>query len=157
MVVERVGVQRWLEQAEDPELKARYGTDQERRGAFLELVGQTRSSLEELYASELGDEQKRAKKALIFERLRSDYRELRRRWNGYAGYDRWFESDLNNAKLALIATYNAYVPALESLLRQKGGDLAAFNAACEVLARMPAEDRRRALERLAPRQSINRA
>jgi predicted aminopeptidase len=82
--------------------------------------------------------------------LRSDYRELRQRWNGYAGYDRWFESDLNNAKLALVATYNTDVPALESLLQQKGGDLAAFNKACEALARMPFEDRRSALERLAP-------
>ena len=150
VVVERVGVQRWLEQAEDPELKARYDNDQDKREMFLELVGRTRGSLEELYASELGDEQKRAEKALIFERFRSDYRELRQRWNGYAGYDRWFESDLNNAKLALVATYNAYVPALESLLQEKSGDLAAFNKACDVLARMPPEDRRSALERLAP-------
>lgn len=149
VVVERAGVSRWLGRVGDPDLSARYATDQQRRAAFLELLGSARHSLERVYASALTEEAKRAEKAAVFERLQSDYRALRQSWDSYAGYDGWFESDLNNAKLALVSTYNAYVPALEKLLSQKGGNLAAFNAACEALARMPAEDRSRALDRLA--------
>lgn len=149
VVVERTGVSRWLEREGDPDLSARYAQDQQRRAAFLALLGSARGSLERVYASALTDEAKRAEKAAVFERLRDDYRALRQGWGGYAGYDGWFESELNNAKLALVATYNAYVPALEKLLSQQGENLAAFNAACEKLARMPAEERSRALERLA--------
>ncbi len=153
VVVERAGVLRWLDQAGDPELSARYARDQQRRADFLELIGGARRSLEELYASELGDDAKRAGKAAIFDRLRADYSALKQRWEGYAGYDRWFDSDLNNAKLALVATYNAYVPALEKLLSREGGNLVSFNKACERLARMSSEDRRGALERLDPSSS----
>ncbi len=149
VVVERAGVQRWLARRGDPDLSARYALEQQRRAEFLDLIGDARRSLEQVYASGLSDDAKRAEKAAVFERLRADYAELKRRWNGYAGYDRWFESDLNNAKLALVATYNAYVPALEALLSRQGGDLAGFNRACARLARMPAEDRRRALDELS--------
>lgn len=156
VVVERAGVRRWLEQSEDADLSAHYATDLERRVALLELIGRARRSLETLYASALRDEEKLAEKAVIFDRLRSDYRELRKSWNGYAGYDRWFNLDLNNARLALVAAYNAYVPALENLLRQEGGNLTAFNEACEALARMSAHDRKKALERLASSSSGQR-
>lgn len=148
-VVEGAGVRRWLAKMDDPKLDALYEIDQERRAAFLQLIGRARSALERLYASALPDEEKRAEKAAIFQRLRSEYQELRQSWNGYAGYDHWFKSGLNNAGLSLVATYNANVPALENLLRQEGGNLSAFNAACEALARMSANERRQALERLA--------
>jgi predicted aminopeptidase len=148
VMMERAGVSRWLERNGDPEMKSRYALDQQRRAAFLDLIGHARRSLERIYASALTEEAKREQKATVFDRLRADYLELRRSWNGYAGYDRWFESDLNNAKLALVGTYNAYVPALEKLLSREGGNLAAFNAACEALSRMPTEERNRALENL---------
>ena len=156
VVLEQAGVSRWLERRGDPDMSARYAADQHRRAAFLQLIGDARRSLERIYASALTDGDKRGQKAAIFDRLRADYVVLRQSWNGYAGYDRWFESDLNNAKLALVATYNAYVPALEKLLSRGGGNLAAFNAACEAFARMPAEDRRRALERLDSDSSAQR-
>lgn len=149
VVVERAGLRRWLAKTDDAKLNALYETDQERRAAFLQLIGRARSALERLYALALPDQERRAEKAAIFHRLRSEYQSLRQSWNGYAGYDHWFESGLNNAGLSLVATYNANVPALENLLRQKGGDLSAFNAACEALARMSANERRQALERLA--------
>ncbi len=149
VVVEQAGVQRWLEQAKDQELSERYAAEQKRRNQFLQLIGGARSALERLYGSEISDQEKRAQKSEIFDRLRADYHELKQSWNGYAGYDRWFDEDLNNARFALVATYNAYVPALETLLRQQSGNLRAFNRRCEALARMPAEDRRRALDSLA--------
>lgn len=157
VVLERAGVSRWLEQRGDPDMIARYALDEQRRAAFLELIGEARRSLERIYASALSDESKREQKAAVFDRLRTDYLELRRSWNGYPGYDHWFESDLNNAKLVLVETYNAYVPALEKLLSREGGNLAAFNAACEAFARMPTEERSRALEKLASDSSAQRS
>jgi predicted aminopeptidase len=156
VVLERTGVSRWLEQMGDQEMIARHAVDQQRRTAFLHLIGDARRSLEQIYASANSDEIKRKQKAAVFERLRTDYLELRRSWNGYAGYDHWFEPDLNNAKLALVGTYNAYVPALEKLLAREGGNLAAFNAACEALARMPAKERSLALEALGSDSSSQR-
>ncbi|MDX1514474.1 MAG: aminopeptidase [Gammaproteobacteria bacterium] len=148
MVIEREGIRRWLAAAGDPEALRRYREDAERREQFLALVRDTRKSLEAIYAAELDDDEKRRRKFRAFERMRADYRALRAGWNGYSGYDAWFDSGLNNAKLALVATYNAWVPALERLLGREGADLRAFNAACEKLAGMDKQARTAALEKL---------
>ena len=149
VVIERAGVRRWLESEGNADFSARQAADERRRAQFLELIGRARESLQRVYSTEFPDADKRARKAAVFSRMRDEYRELRQSWGGYSGYDHWFESGLNNAKLALVATYNANVPALERLLQEKGGDLAAFNAACEALARMSTEERKLALERLS--------
>ncbi|MGK0170797.1 MAG: putative aminopeptidase, partial [Gammaproteobacteria bacterium] len=71
---------------------------------------------------------KRLSKGARFAQLRADYAKLRDEWDGYAGYDRWFAQDLNNAKLALLATYTDLVPAFTALLANNGGDFARFYA-----------------------------
>lgn len=148
VVIEKQGVERWLAREGTSEQVEKYREDSARRGQFLELVRRTRQSLERLYASELDDAQKRKQKAAIFSLMQTEYAELRTTWNGYHGYDAWFDAGLNNAKLALVATYNAYVPAFEKLLASKEGDLRAFNAACEALAQLDKETRQAALKRL---------
>lgn len=148
VVIERQGVERWLASSGRQELIEDYHEYTARQAQFLELVRDTRQALEALYASELGDEQKRVRKASVFSKMRVDYAERRAIWNGYGGYDAWFDSALNNAKLALVATYNAYVPAFEKLLESKGGDLREFNAACARLAALDHASRRAELERL---------
>ena len=70
-------------------------------------------------------------------------------WGGYSGYDGWFANDLNNARLALLATYNAYVPAFERLLADQDGDMSKFHEAVEALSKLPKEERNAELERLA--------
>jgi predicted aminopeptidase len=69
--------------------------------------------------------------------LKDDYQDLKRKWGGYAGYDRWFAEPLSNAHLAAVATYHDFVPGFRALLRQQGS-LPAFYAAVKHMA---AEDK----------------
>ena len=150
VVVERAGVRRWLEGAGRDGLRERHRIAAERRAAFLGLVRDARHGLEAVYASPATDAEKRAAKARALERLRSRYAELRATWTSGPTYDFWFERDVNNAAIALLTTYDRWVPALETLLARSGGDLDAFYRACDELAALPAEERQARLEALDP-------
>lgn len=149
VAVEREGICRWLAAHGTPELVAAWQASERRQEEFVTLVLGARDRLEALYASDRSDAEKLQRKAVIFDRLRADYRVLRASWGGYGGYDRWFAQDLNNANLASVATYNATVPAFDALLASVGGDMAAFHAAAAELARLPRAERDAALARLA--------
>ena len=148
VVVERAGVRRWLEAAGRDGLRERHRIAAERRAAFLDMVRDTRRGLEAVYASPSADAEKRAAKARAFERLRSRYAALRATWTSGPSYDFWFERGVNNAAIALLTTYDRWVPALEALLARSGGDFGAFYRACEELAALPGEERRARLEAL---------
>ncbi len=76
------------------------------------------------------------------------YEDLKAGWGGYAGYDRWFDRELNNAHLASVGAYDRWVPAFESMLDDAGGDLAAFYDDVRALGQsMTPEERRRRLSR----------
>jgi predicted aminopeptidase len=62
--------------------------------------------------------------------------------------DRWFGQELNNAHLALIATYEQWVPAFQELLKREGGDLRRFFRASEKLAKLERREREEALRQL---------
>ena len=153
VTVEREGVRRWLERNSTPGMQQAYDRERERREQFLALVLSTRTKLETLYASSLDDSAKLREKARLFDELRAGYQRLRDSWGGYSGYDAWFASDLNNAKLALLATYNVYVPAFQRLLAEQHGDMAKFNAAAEALSKLPKDERDAALSALAAQAS----
>ena len=74
---------------------------------FIELVLETRERLAALYVRGLTEQEKRTHKSEIFAALRARYAE-RSDWFG-EGFGQWLEDDLNNAKLALIATYHAQI------------------------------------------------
>ena len=126
-----------------------YGRERARREEFLALVLAARGRLETLFASAEDDAVKAREKAAIYARLRADYGNLKDSWGGYGGYDRWFGSELNNARLTLLATYNVYVPAFERLIAEQGGDMEKFHQAVETLSKLPKEERDAELERLA--------
>ena len=149
VAVEREGVRRWLAQNAGARMHQAYDLERARREEFLALGLSTREKLEALYASTMDDADKLREKTRLFEELRNGYARLKATWNGYSGYDRWFEEDLNNAKLALLATYNVHVPAFERLLAAHHGDMSRFHEAVEALSKLPKEERDRELERLA--------
>lgn len=153
VAVEREGVRRWLARDSTPGMQEAYERERERRDQFLELVLATRSKLETLYASSMDDAGKLREKARLFDELRAGYAGLRASWGGYSGYEAWFASDLNNAKLALLVTYNVHVQAFEHLLAEQQGDMARFHAAAEALSKLPQEERDAALAALATKGS----
>jgi predicted aminopeptidase len=93
--------------------------------------------------------QLRFEKERVFEELRRDYARIKSEWGGDPGYDIWFGSGLNNARLNTIANYFDYVPAFERLLKLNGGDLERFYEAARRLAKMPRKERHRRLRDLA--------
>ena len=148
VVVERAGVSRWIEAAGRSDLSERHRIATERRAAFLSLVRGARRDLEAVYASSCSDAEKRAAKATRIERLRAQYAALRATWRDGPSYDAWFERSVNNAAIALVSTYDRWVPALEALLARTGGDLEAFYRAGDALATLSPAERRAELEGL---------
>lgn len=123
--------------------------DVRQRDQFIQLLLDTRKRLERLYALPLPVEQMRQRKALAFERLREDYRQLRdSQWAGSKRYDAWINAPLNNARLLPFGLYDQWVPAFAALFKQVRGDWPGFFAAVETLGQLPVEQRKAALQRL---------
>jgi predicted aminopeptidase len=149
--VEREGVRRWLAVHGDDRSRAAWSAYQARREDFLALLLTHRRRLADVFASAASVEHKRAAKAAIFADLQRGYRQLRDgRWNGFAGYDRFFERELGSAHLAAVGAYNDFVPAFEALLSETGGDLPAFYAQVRKLGALDKPTRTAELRRRAP-------
>lgn len=147
MTVEQEGVRRWYLHNDDLPALERYEASLGREQAFIELVLQARESLDELYSGDLDEASMRAQKENVFAALRDDYARNRARIGD--GYQAWFAQDLNNANLALVATYHERVEAFELLLRGKDGNLGAFYEEVARLGELPAADRETELARIA--------
>lgn len=148
--VEEAGIEAWMAQPGKGALRGDFERAQRMRADFADLVMRHRGALEALYASPLPEAGKRQGKAAIIATLRAEYRALRDGpWDGYAGYDRWFGQEINNATLASVGLYRGLVPAFRALLAQQGGDLPRFYAEVRRLAALPAAERRVALEAAA--------
>ncbi len=135
--VEEEGMRRWVRAIGEPELLENWRTTGQRTRSFVRMVSDARETLRGIYQGPMDDAAKRVAKAQEIAALRSRYEALKQRWGGYAGYDRWFASDLNNAKLGSVATYRALVPAFSALLQESDGDLQVFYTAAQALGKLP--------------------
>lgn len=141
--VEQLGLAQWLRAQEAQgrgsarERLDILGQERNRQADFVSLVQQATAELEQLYASDANSSSMRRAKAERITQLRSDYQELRQRWGGDTRYDAWFAGELNNARLASVATYNAQVPAFEVLFAQCGQDWHCFYRRVAELAELP--------------------
>lgn len=142
--VEQEGVRRWYAAQGDEAKFRQYLHDKQQRQAIFVLLKTTRSKLDALYRRESEVQVKRAEKAHILAELKSEYHNWRSR-NDYAGFDSWFAQDLNNAHLALIATYHDLVPNFLALLDSVDGNLPLFYKKVEQLVDLPLQERRLAL------------
>jgi predicted aminopeptidase len=146
--VEEEGVRRWLDgQGRGGELAA-WREYRARTWQFELLLARTRARLQEIYASDAPAAEMRAQKAAAFATLEREYAALKVGWDGWNGYDRWFDEPLNNARLIPSATYRRWVPAFGRLLHEARGDLEAFYRACERLAALEPAAREAELRRL---------
>lgn len=149
-VVEGEGVKRWLARKGLPPLPATEAA-QERQQAFADLLLQSRRELEALYLSGKPAVVMREEKKALFTALRQRYQLLRdQTWQGYSGFDRWFERPVNNARLASVATYHDRKPPFLALLHRADGDLLRFYREVAELARRPLPEREKILAELAP-------
>lgn len=124
--VQREGLHRWLAANHLPPPDP---VAAERQHQFTELVLATRRQLKALYASDLSDHAKLEGKRQAFADLRKRYERLRNGpWHGYAGYDHWFDTPLNNAKLLPFGLYDRGVPAFAALFKRCDGNWTRFYA-----------------------------
>ena len=147
--VEMAGIDRWLTRNGTPAQRAAFEQAQSRRRDFHDLVLRFREQLQTLYASDHGPQEMARLKTQILGELQEEYRALRNGpWNGFAGYDRWFGQEINNATLASIGIYTELVPAFEALLARNAGDLPRFYDEVKRLAALPKENRQARLARV---------
>jgi predicted aminopeptidase len=144
--VERLGTARWLVDHGSPSVREALAIQGARRADFRALTTRYRDSLSSLYQSAASDDDKRRGKAELLAQLRADHAELKAgRWQGYTGYDGWFDR-VNNTSFGVLAAYTGLVPQFERLLAAQGGDLPRFYAEVRRLAGLPMDERRRALQ-----------
>jgi predicted aminopeptidase len=136
VAVEEIGVDRWLSARHDDKLIEAYRRFDARKQDFLSLLDKYRDKLEANYDNDAPDDAKRERKQQIFGELRAEYAQMKaQRWDGYAGYDRWFAMPLSNAHLALVGAYHDLVPAFKALFAQSSG-FPDFYAKVKQLAQM---------------------
>ena len=146
VAVEQEGVDRWLALDGDAAKRTAFDLYEQRKGAIIDLVMKYRDSLRTLYASAVSDAEKRQKKAETFAAMKAEYLTLKDSWGGFAGYDRFFGRELNNANLVPVATYSELVPGFRRVLAANGGDFKRFYAAVREIGKLPKEQRRARLK-----------
>ena len=152
-VVEEAGLQRWLAARGRLQDLTAWNEQRQRGAQFIGLLLRTREQLDELYRSPLSEEMKRERKQYQFGLLKLQYADLKKSWNGYRGYDRWFNRTLNNAHLVSAATYYGCVPGLRRLLQSVDNDLPRFYDEARELAKLSTEARSAAVCDIDPPQT----
>jgi len=141
--VEETGVTLWLQAKGRLEELAAWSGRKQVGADFDALLLRTRAGLSTVYAGNQADDRKRESKAAIFARLEADYRALvEERWSGRDFFAGWFAAGLNNARLALFASYRGGVCAFAMLYEETGADMARFHARAAEQAAQPADARR---------------
>lgn len=146
--VELAGLQRWLTLHDDPDFYQQKIKALSRQDEFIALLMKTRGTLESLYDKPLSDQQKRQQKIEVFSALKDDYFSLKSQWDSPPYFDQWFDTPVNNARLAAVATYHDLVPLFQTTLQHFDGDLQRFYEYCLSLENYSAEERRERLKQL---------
>lgn len=148
VAVEEEGLERWVAKYGDSEARRKYADRVRRKKDFVALLLKHRTALEETYTSDMSGQEKREHKQQIFQALKEEYQAIKaERWQGYDGYDRWFEEPLSNAHLASVATYHDFVPGFRALLKQEK-DFPSFFREVRKLAALPKQTRHQVLAEL---------
>ncbi len=147
--VAQEGVRRWFRYKGNMAAYEAYLQKNQRRAEFNQLLQHTQLRLKQIYASEKNLEKVRRQKQLMFDELQFEYARLKQQnWHNDTRYDNWMAQPLNNAHLALVATYHELVPAFQSHLKNLQFDLPKFYQQMEQLARLPKAERRSRLTRI---------
>ena len=146
--VELEGIRRWLAAYGDARGVNNYRQYKQRQRDFNALLKTTREELKKLYKTEKNETVLDVNKKRIIVEMKQGYQRLKKQWGGHAAYDKWFARDINNADLALVATYHELVPAFEALLKQQDYNLVQFYEVVRDLGKQNKASRSAVLERL---------
>ncbi len=150
-VVEEEGLRRWLARGDKAQPAPGAATPRMRKEGFVDLVTSYRGKLEAVYASDLPASAKRSAKAQVLAEMQAAYLQAQEAAGAPPVYRKWFEQDLNNAKIASLGLYTQLSPAFEALLKEEDYDLPRFYARVAALATLPYAERHAALNRIGGR------
>ena len=144
--VAQEGVRRWFLYRNNMAAYDAYMLTNLRRTEFNSLLKKTQQQLKHLYKQAEDEETLRKQKQKVFAQLQQDYMKLKQEhWNNDGRYDKWMAQPLNNAHLALVATYHELVPAFQNRLASVQHDLPIFYQQIEQLAKLPKAERHKQL------------
>lgn len=138
--VEREGIRRWLTHRGRTEALESWESALARREEFHRFLREWRTRFRELYRREIPETDMAHEKTRLFRAMHGDYRD-RREDIGSPRTDAWMNRELNNAHLALVATYESGTGAFRALLAEYDADLGRFHEAVADLARARPEVR----------------
>jgi len=146
--VQREGLREWRASRSLPPPDPK---EDQRDDAFSTLVLDLRDRLRTVYASGQPAAAMRAAKAREIEAFRERYRHLRDgAWAGDTGYDAWVGKPINNARLVPFGLYDRWVPAFARVFEHAGRDWPTFYGYVRAFARLPKDERARALDAWLP-------
>jgi predicted aminopeptidase len=147
--IERFLLQQWLvKERRLPELAA-FEAAIKRQHQMLQLVTEVKKELDVVYSQDVAVETRRQAKQNLFIALREKYQVMQEDWQGNEDYRGWVMSELNNAKLGTLTTYNNWVASFNALLARENGDIRAFIASAKDLVRLDRDQRDQRLAVLA--------
>ncbi len=148
--VEEIGLQAWADSQGDQAAVQAYLLKRGRQSAIIGLLLEARERLRVKYTGNAGFGESRLAgiKEAEFAGLRNHYAMLREAGQGTPGFDRFFETDLNNASLALFGAYHGWVASFEQIFEQSSGDWFEFFSRVEDMARLSSEERNKRLANL---------
>lgn len=144
--VEQEGIHRWAVATNNTRAYEEYLLSRRRSSGFTALVMTYRDHLNSIYQKDMPVAEKKRQKAETINALREKYRDLRQQWQGYSGYDQWFQEPINNAKINAVSTYHEWVPLFRNLIQSLEGDLDRFYQTCRQLSKKPRGMRLKELE-----------
>jgi predicted aminopeptidase len=144
VTVERVGVERWLTGHGDVAALADWQRAEALQADFTAELMAVRDQLRSIYGSDLPEPELEAARAAAFEELRVRVSALDER-AGDERFSRWAAREINNAHLALVATYESAVAGFMRLLAACEGQLACFHERAAELGRADSATRQRIL------------
>ena len=128
--VEQIALEKWLSNKNNPQAFEVYLKYKQNHDDFVVFVLSWKSRLDNMYRSDLSDNEKRAHKEKLYSAMVEDYEVFKDKHNNYKAYDNWMGDTLNNAKLNTLSTYQARVPAFLALYKHHNDDFKKFVAAC---------------------------
>lgn len=139
--VEYEGLRRWYAAKNNEDVYQQYRDKKAQQVMIYQKLRETRTQLDKLYQQTLSDQDKEQHKQQIFSELKTWYQHWRKD-HSYDGFDGWMQKDLNNAYLALVATYQDMVPDFEAVLASVKGDMQSFFDIVQRMAELDNDGRR---------------
>ena len=138
--VERIGSIQWLLEFH-PDQVHRYLAYLDAQNDFRNLLSTTRDKLSGLYAEKLSAEDKRQRKDILINEMRSSYSEIKQNWPNGIHFDAWFDKPINNARFTSSMTYLQKIPAFYTLFLEADGKWPDFYDRIKQLGNLTVEER----------------